>query len=59
MDIKFSKEDIAAIETKAMNPNEVILCPRCGNELSYREVGNSYEVKCSTNGCIKATCRGL
>lgn len=56
---KFSEKEIKAIERKAERPNEPVICPRCGKELTYREVGNSWEVKCPTKDCIIASCRGL
>lgn len=59
MDIELSDEEFAALLKKAGNPMEDIRCPRCGAELGYRAVGNSYEVKCKTEGCIKLTARGL
>ena len=48
-----------ALETKERNPTETVICPRCGKELLYREVGNSYEIKCLTEVCLKMTVRGL
>ena len=62
MDIKFSnytEEELKALDQKACNPQEKVMCPRCGKELTYRSVGNSYEVKCSTPGCIYDAVRGL
>ncbi len=57
--IQLNEIEKAALRKKAENPTEVVRCPRCGAELSYRGVGNSYEVKCKTEGCIKRTARGL
>jgi len=48
-----------AFREKESNPDKIVLCPRCGKELRYREAGKSYEIKCSTDGCIKMTCRGI
>lgn len=48
-----------ALREKESNPDKKVLCPRCGKELCYSEVGDSYEIKCSTDGCIKMTCRGI
>ncbi len=56
---KYTEKEILAMEQKARTPREKVLCPRCGKELGYRSVGNSYEVKCPTEGCIVMTCRGL
>ena len=51
--------EIFALEEKALNPDKIVLCPRCGSKLQYREVGNSYEVKCLSTNCICETVRGL
>ncbi len=59
MDIELSEEEFAALLKKAENPTEAVRCPRCRAELNYRDIGNSYEVKCKTEGCIKLTARGL
>lgn len=48
-----------ALHEKAKTPDKKVLCPRCGSELTYREVGASYQVKCNTDDCIKLTVRGL
>ena len=55
----YSEKDRAALHEKAMHPDKTVCCPRCGNELTYRSVGNSYEVKCKTDGCIRGTLRGI
>ena len=34
-------------------------CPRCGNEITVAINNGSYEVKCNTENCIKATYRGI
>lgn len=59
MDIKYSNTEIDAIEQKMINPSAVVICPRCGKELSYRAVGNSCEVKCASPDCLKGTSRGI
>ncbi len=62
MDIKranYTEEEWTALHQKERNPQDKVICPRCGKELTYRSVGNSYEVKCPTENCIKLTCRGL
>lgn len=48
-----------AIENKMKNPNEKVICPRCGKELIYKGYGNSVSVKCETEGCISESIRGL
>lgn len=59
MDSKYTEKELKALEEKACTPNKVVICPRCGKELTYRSIGNSYEVKCPTENCIKETVRGL
>lgn len=59
MATKKTEEERNAIYEKAEHPERVVYCPRCGKELNYRGVGNSYEVKCPTEGCIKETVRRL
>ncbi len=54
-----TKDEFKVIEQKALNPNEKVYCPRCGKELLYDFVGNSYEVKCPTKDCIHVISRGL
>ena len=56
---KFSKAEWDALDKKIEHPESVVYCPRCGKELAFRSVGNSYEVKCQTENCIKETVRGL
>lgn len=59
MATKYTEKECAALHEKARAPKSKVLCPRCGKELAYRAVGNSYEVKCPTEGCLVMTCRGL
>ncbi len=59
MVINYSEEEWNALDEKMEHPERVVYCPRCGKELIYRGVGNSCEVKCPTEGCIKGTLRGL
>ena len=55
----YTEEELAAIDLKSDNPDVYVRCPRCGKELHYRSVGNSYEIRCYTDGCIKASFRGI
>lgn len=55
----YNDKEREALYEKAENSTAKVLCPRCGAELGYREVGNSYEVKCPTDNCLKLTVRGL
>lgn len=48
-----------ALEQKARNPEHKVCCPRCGKELVYRAIGNSYEIKCPTPNCLYEAVRGL
>ena len=34
-------------------------CPRCGNEIVLEMFGTSYDIKCKTPKCIKASFRGI
>ncbi len=49
----------AALDQKAEDPKRKVLCPRCGKELIYHAVGNSYEIKCPTPNCLHECVRGL
>ena len=55
----YTEQEMRALEEKACTPGKVVLCPRCGKELTYRALGSSYEVKCPTENCISETVRGL
>ena len=55
----YTKEEWAALRAKMDNPESDVTCPRCGNEIIYREPGNSILVKCLTEGCIFGGIRGL
>ena len=44
---------------KSSKPVENIICPRCGENIAYKEVGNSYTVECKVPDCIKYSVRGL
>ena len=59
MGIKYNEIESTALTRKEENPNEIVFCPRCGSELSFKEIGNSYEIKCPTANCLKRTVRGL
>lgn len=59
MAMKYNEKENKAIDEKMEHPDKKVICPRCGAELMYREVGNSCEVKCPTENCLKASIRGL
>lgn len=54
-----TKNEYNAIENKMKNPNDKVMCPRCGKELIYKKYGNSISVKCETEECISESIRGL
>ena len=55
----YSEEEIEALRYKMKNPEKYVECPRCGNEIIYKEVGNSIPIECLTDGCIFGGLRGL
>lgn len=54
-----TEKDRKALADKAEHPSKKVTCPRCGNEIIYKEIGNSISVKCKTPGCIRGGIRGL
>ena len=48
-----------ALDKKINNPTAKVICPRCGKEIAYEEVGNSISVKCVSTGCIFGGIRGV
>ena len=53
MNSSFKKDYQKALYAKLNNPEQKVLCPRCGEELIYKKIGNSVcEVKCPTKNCI-------
>ncbi len=59
MAARYTEKELEALEKKEMSPESKVICPRCGKELGFRSVGNSYEIKCPTEGCISLAVRGL
>ena len=57
--VTMSKRDYEALEDKLNNPEKVVHCPRCGNEILYEKRGKSVAVECKTKGCIYGGVRGL
>jgi hypothetical protein len=55
----YSKAEWDALDEKMEHPDGKVLCPRCENEISYKEIGNSISVRCLTDGCIFSGIRGL
>ena len=59
-DEEFKKHlEYLAFREKESNPDKIVLCPRCGNRLIYKENGNSYTIICATDDCMNITCRGV
>jgi len=62
---KATLEEIKIIENQiiecAKNNKSIedIICPRCGGEIIFTEIGNSYTVKCETPNCITYGVRGI
>lgn len=59
MATKYTEKEYQALNDKERNPEANVICPRCGEPLNYRAAGNSYEIKCPTENCLKRTVRGL
>ena len=55
----YTKKEWAALDDKLYNPKKDVKCPRCGNQITYAEIGNSTSVKCITQNCIFGGSRGL
>ncbi len=58
-----NEEDFLAIDNAALEhfvkKKISQRCPRCGNEMECIEYGNSYVVRCKTDGCISDSFRGI
>lgn len=54
-----TKEEIEAFHEKEMHPEKTVLCPRCGTELRIKYCGNSFEIRCQTEGCFCGSLRGI
>ncbi len=57
--MELTKKEIEAIDLKMANPEKTVVCPRCGEELQYRNVNTASIVECPTEGCIHGSVRGL
>jgi formamidopyrimidine-DNA glycosylase len=55
----YTKAEWDALNEKMKNPEQEALCPRCGNEIEYEEIGNSISVYCRSEDCIFGGIRGL
>lgn len=54
-----NEKDYKVLDEKLKNPDKVVKCPRCGNDIIYEKRGNSIAVECKTKGCIYGGIRGL
>lgn len=57
--VTMTEEEYEVLEEKLEHPDKEVLCPRCGNEIVYKRIGNSISVECKTPGCIYGGIRGL
>ena len=48
-----------ALNKKIDKPNLLVKCPRCGSNIEYQQLSTAIVVKCTTEGCIKKTLRGI
>jgi len=55
----YTKTEWDALNEKMNNPEKEVICPRCGNEIEYEEIGNSISVHCLSEDCIFGGIRGL
>ena len=55
--IDLSVEERAAIRRKFKFPDEVVLCPSCGNKLQWIKQGTSIVVQCEKINCIYCSIR--
>ena len=54
-----TEKDYEVLHEKRDNPEKIVYCPRCGNEIIYEKRGNSIAVECKTPKCIYGGIRGL
>lgn len=57
--VTMTEDDYKVLDKKLKNPEEKVICPRCGNEIICERRGNSIAVECKTEGCIYGGIRGL
>ena len=56
---EYTETEWNALDEKMNNPDKEVVCPRCGNEITYEEIGNSTSVSCLSEDCIFGGIRGL
>ena len=54
-----SGKEYEALDEKLNNPEKIVKCPRCGNDIICEKRGNSIAVECKTKNCIYGGIRGL
>ncbi|MGN0683550.1 MAG: hypothetical protein ACI4JY_07725 [Oscillospiraceae bacterium] len=59
MATQMNSKEKQALNQKIKDPNLEVKCPRCGNEILYKEYSNGCTVYCKTDGCIKGNVRGI
>lgn len=59
MATKYSEKELLALHQKEADPDCKVLCPRCGNELIFRDFKCAYQVKCQTENCLEMNVRGI
>jgi len=55
----YTEAEWDALDEKMDYPDQKVICPRCGNEIAYKEIGNSISVFCLSENCIFGGIRGL
>lgn len=57
-DRPLTEEEKKAIDKKAKDPDAIVKCPRCGNDLEYFDFVIAFQVKCKNKACIQKSWRG-
>ncbi len=57
--ISITDKEYDILREKMDRPSKQVFCPRCGNEIIYKEAGNSVAAECKTDGCISYAIRGI
>ena len=55
----YTQDEIFALGHKMDNPEDDVICPRCGGMLMYTKLPSALTVTCETPGCIRDALRGL
>ena len=54
-----TEKEQAVLDKKIEKPSLAVSCPRCGAEIKYVKYATAIVAKCSTDGCIKKSLRGI